>query len=150
MSNLEHTGHLFEFSDFLRAFIFDRKHLTLTSKLKSLVSFVKNVVFYKNLKMKIWMFCICLLFSWQLLRYMIIYWIYEQTVSEYMNRHSLKMSNIRTDGQIYEQTVSENFKYMNRQSLKMSNVSGQKQQQKHEKCRRFCRETSGAVTITRA
>ena len=170
--------HLFDFSDFLRAFIFDRKHLTLTSKLKSLVSFVKNVVFYKNLKMKIWMFCICLLFSWQLLRYMIIYWIYEQTVSEYMNRHSLtmsniwvdgqiyeqtvsenfkymnrhslKMSNIRTDGQIYEQTVSENFKYMNRQSLKMSNVSGQKQQQKHEKCRRFCQETSGAVTITKA
>jgi len=33
--------HLFDFSDFLRAFIFDRKHLTLSSKLKSLVSLVK-------------------------------------------------------------------------------------------------------------
>jgi len=55
--------HLFDFSDFLRAFIFDRKHLTLSSKLKSLVSFVKNVVFYKKTsKIEIWMFYICLLF----------------------------------------------------------------------------------------
>jgi len=33
---------LFDYSDFLRAFIFARKHLTLSSKLKSLVSLVKN------------------------------------------------------------------------------------------------------------
>jgi len=34
--------HLFDYSDFLRAFIIARKHLTLSSKLKSLVSLVKN------------------------------------------------------------------------------------------------------------
>ena len=114
--------HLFDFSDFLRAFIFDRKHLTLSSKLKSLVSFVKNVVFYKKTsKIEIWMFYICLLFFLTVTK---IYdyilniwtdslWIYEQTFSENV-KYTNRRSNIWTDSlwkfQIYEQTVTENVK----------------------------------------
>jgi len=57
---------------------------TLDFKLKTKITGVlrKNVLFYKNLNQKMDVLYMPSVLSWQLLRYMIIYWIYEQTVSE--------------------------------------------------------------------
>jgi len=102
---------------------FYHRQKTLDFKLKTKITGVPRqklafddgcwrVVFYRKPQSKYGCF-VYAFFFWQLLRYMIIYWIYEQT-------------------------VSENVKCFPAKALL------------HEKCRRFCRETWEAVTITKA
>ena len=84
MSNLARAYRTFvRIFRFLESFYLRQK--TLDFKLKTKITGVlrkKRCILQKPQKSKYGCFIFAFSFSWQLLRYMIIYWTYEQTVSE--------------------------------------------------------------------